>query len=328
MDTIRIEFPLKDKNILTEINAVKVMMKGLQDLIKVGAIKGELDTILVDYEFNDKLGYAIAILKKDALVDSSKLQTVGGGLISEQDGTNPLDLEVRGFSVATIQERMKAAAMNPKIRFRLTIQDYKKYWKSSLSKIKTNPLLARRLRNMFLTDLTGIFSEVLPYIEGGKQLGMLVGINTVTEGMEKVAKDLSMAYKKALQQSKNGLSKNILKGLQVTYTEFINLLVKQVFPGIEEIIKGAENVDKNFSTTSVSTVTLTLEDSKRLLAVIDYLKDTLDLNTPEVTVKIICEDKSKEFKLNKSNTEIISIETKESTVAEYSYLEDGRIKLF
>lgn len=251
MEVVNIEFPLKSSIKLTEPDAVKVMMAGLQKLVEFGAIKGNIDDILRSYDFTDKLGYAIAVVDKDCIVDASKLNSIGASYVYHVDPINPKteEAEIRQFSVATIQERLRLSSMNPKIRFRMTIQDYKKYWRGSLNKIKAKPEMAKRLRNMFLVDLMGIFSEILPYIQEGKQLATLIGVTSVTDGLTTSSRDLSTAYRKALNQSKTGqISKSVYTGLQAKYSEFVNLLIPQVFPGIEDLLKStAEGENKSFS---------------------------------------------------------------------------------
>jgi hypothetical protein len=277
MKVVNIEFPLKSSMKLTEPEAVKVMMAGLQKLIEFGAIRGNIDDILRSYEFTDKLGYAIAVVDKDCIIDASKLNSIGASYVYHVDPINPKteEDEIRQFSVATIQERLRISSMDPKIRFRLTIQDYKKYWKGSLNKIKAKPEMAKRLRNMFLVDLMGIFSEILPYIQEGKQLAALIGVNAITDGLTTSSRELSNAYRKALNQSKTGqISKGVYTGLQAKYSEFVNLLIPQIFPGIDDILKStSESENKSFSgENNGGILTIVADDVEKLRAIISEIE--------------------------------------------------------
>lgn len=316
MKTIRIEFPLKNSIRLSEVEAVQAMMTGLKKLVEFGAIRGKIDDILHSYEFTDKLGYAIAIVDRDCVVDASKLNSIGASFVYHVDPANVKTTEEemdKTFSATTIQERLRVNGLNPKIRFRLIIQDYKKYWKSQQTKIKSNPIIARRLKNMFLVDLTGIFSEILPYIQEGKQLNALIGVNQVTDGLTTASKNLSNAYRKALQQSKTGqLSKSIFQGLQVQYSEFLNLLIPQVFPGIEDILKSADTEsNKSFSEHQEGIMTVIANDVDQLAALVTEIDKHLAEGDVEVIVNPTKGGKS--FKYLNSDFKIHSIDHKQLT---------------
>jgi hypothetical protein len=250
MDTIKIEFPINYVRPFDQASAIKYMMEGMTKLIKFGAIKGNLDDIIVNYEIHNPGGYAIAEIKKEALVDGSKLQSTGASMtypFHKDDfkiDSVKLDSTQRQFSTATIQERLKISKLDPKIKFRLTVRDYQKFWKSNSSKMDKSTAL--KLRNMFLMDTMGIITEVLPLIGEGKMISQLTGLNSVTKDMNNVARELSTAYRKAIKQSKTGsLSKSVLQPLQQKYNEFVNLLVPQVFVGFNDIIG-----TKSYSLTS------------------------------------------------------------------------------
>jgi hypothetical protein len=147
-----------------------------------------------------------------------------------------VDGEIKSFSAGTINERLRIALRNPKLRFRYTIMDYKRYYKQNESKLKKDTERATKLKNMFLTDVMGMFTEVLPLIEEGKQLATLVGVSQVTSKLNKVARELSIAYRRALKVEKSSgqLNKSIYSRLKKSYTEFMEALLDQVFPGMDE----------------------------------------------------------------------------------------------
>lgn len=256
MDTVKIEFPINYVRPFTQETAVGYMMNALTKLMKFGAIKGDINDILINYEIHSPGGYAVAEVKKDAVVDASKLQSCGAGLsypFHPEDfkiDSVKLDSTQRQFSVATIQERLRVAKLDPKMKFRLTIRDYQKYWNSNKSKLdKTSAI---QLRNMFLMDLSGIFTQVLPMVGEGKMIAQLTGLNTISKDMNVVARELSVAYRRALKQSKTGgLPKSVLQPLQLKYNEFINKLIPQVFPGIQDTIS-----DRQYSFTNDGRVKL------------------------------------------------------------------------
>lgn len=321
MNIVNIEFPLKNSIRLSEPEAVTAMLAGLNRLKKVGAIKGEIDDILVSYQFTDKLGYCVASVDDGCIVDASKLNTIGASLSFPIDPNlmKPVqqysDPEDRQFSTATIQERLRLSAMNPRMKFKLTLQDYKRYWQSNRTKIEDKPVNAKNLKNMFLIDLTGIFSQILPYIQEGKQLDSLIGVNLATEGLNTVSKELSMAYKKALQQSSTGqISKTVFTQLQNTYSKFINMLVPQVFPGIEDVLKNLpkEGKTRSFSDDDESIVTLICNDSDQIIKVLQRIKSRLDKDkSTMVTIKSTNEaDDNGEVIYIDSTTQIYSVDEK------------------
>jgi vacuolar-type H+-ATPase subunit F/Vma7 len=325
MDTLRIEFPLKSKQKLVETEAVKLMMKGLKKLIDFGAIKGDLDDILLNYSFEDRYGYAVAELKKDSLVDASKLNSIGASFQYPQDAKpEDIKLEDKQFSVQSIEIRMKELRWTPKIRFTQTIRDFRKYWKSKSSKLMKDPVQAKRLRNLFLLELSGIFAEVLPYIEEGKQLAALTGINVLTQGMTSSARDLSLAYRKALRASKTGqLSKNVYTGLRIQYNNFINQLIPQVFPGINEVISGADKESsRSFSDTTYGVVTITSDDIKPWEDLINSIRGQLESTKAPVIVTI----GANEFRFDSMNA-INSMESKQMTKMTTQF-SNGRVRMF
>lgn len=260
MDTVKIEFPINNVSPYSEESAVRHMVNALHKLIKFGAIKGNLDEIVRNYEIHNPGGFAVAIVDKSCIVDPSKFQSCGAGLSfpmdmdpSQNEGSTVISTDQRQFSATTIQERLRISKLDPKMKFRLTIRDYQKYYQKNRNKLANDRETTIRLKNMFLMDTMSIFNEVLPLIEDGKQLSVLTGLNNVTKDMNAVARDLSLAYKRAIKQSRTGtLSKNVLVPLQSKYSEFMNKLIPQVFVGIEDTLRK----DAQYSFTSDGRVKL------------------------------------------------------------------------
>jgi hypothetical protein len=334
MDTIRIEFPIKNSDAFSEEEAVSEMVKGLNKLIEFGALKGKLDDFIQNYEVANPGGYAVAIINRDALVDASKLNSIGSSLSFPIEKTpDRVEIEERSFSASTIQERLRMSGLNPRMKFRSTILDYQKYYKSNQSKLKKTPVLMTRLKNMFVVDMMGIFNEILPYIQEGKQLATLTGLTTVTEGLNTVSKDLSVAYRKALIQSKDGqLSRSVLQNLQRKYSEFMNILIPQVFPGIEEmkLLPGVVNKTKIHSEIDEGSIKVKASNPDKLFDMMDYIKE---IGNGGHSFKIVVDPEDSEYKREFSwdgdgGDKIISVAKSSISIKEYSVDDEGRIKLF
>lgn len=247
MNEVIIVIPIINKPALTDEMIVEQLMKQLNILIEVGALKGKIDDILHDFNINKESGYINAIVDKDSVRWADKLQTVAAGMAPKlevpaayqvQPSVDLVQVPDNGFkmfSAATIQERLRIAKQNPKLRFRYTIMDYKRFWNQRKDRLLNDPEQLTKLKNMFLTDVMGMITEVLPSIEEGKQLASLVGTNQVTGELNKSARELSMAYRRALKSEKSSgqINKSLYQNLKKYYTDFMNTLMSNVFTGIE-----------------------------------------------------------------------------------------------
>jgi len=245
---IKILFPIENATQVTQEQAIEAMTQGLNALLKDGAIKGDLDEILVDYSFDSSTGYAIAELNCE-LLDAAKLNTVGASEMYEYPIGDQVNIEAelqKTFSAASLNDRLKLFKYNPKIRLRYMIMDYKRFWKSKKSMLEKNPKLANGLRSMFVMDMAGLMNEVLPFIMEGKQLAQLVGLNQVTPGLTKVARELSLIYRRAMKANATSgqIPKVIFSQLKEKYSEFMNQLVNSVLPGITESLQPQESEPK------------------------------------------------------------------------------------
>jgi hypothetical protein len=253
---IVLQFPIRTDAIRTEEIAVQGMLSGLDTLIKVGAIKGNIDDILKDHKVNLNSGYIVAYLKPGSLYDGSKLNTVGASQIYEvpQGFIPSVDLSGhdKTFSAATIQERLRIAKYNPKQRFRLIVMDYKRFYATKKSEFEKHPENFPLLRNMFLTDLMGLFNEIVPFIAEGKQISTLIGISQVSSSLNKISIELSRNYKRAIQSEKNSgqINKSILQGLKSIYSEFLDKLIEVVFPGNPSSNSAGNNSTPNNSNSN------------------------------------------------------------------------------
>lgn len=246
MDNVIVVIPIiRQKAILTDAEVVEQMTSALQGLINLGGLKGNLDDIIIDYSFDKDAGYINVTVPSTCIGLTNKFNTVGAGLsptvtyqVSEEIAKEALNTVPNNgfklFSAATIQERLRLALKNPRMRFRYTIMDYKRYYNSKKSKLIADEKQGTAFKNMFLTDVNSMITEALPFIEEGKQLNTLVGVSQVSPKLAKVARELSIIYKRGLKQQKQAgaMNKSIFKQLKQKYTDFMVELMKVVFPDL------------------------------------------------------------------------------------------------
>lgn len=334
METVRIEFPIKGGYNYDESKAVAAMVDGLKKLIEFGALKGKVDDFVQNYEIANPGGYAVAIIDKNYLVDASKLNSVGASTSLSYPVDMPTDeilVNQRQFSATTINERLRLSQLNPKMKFRYTILDFKKYYKANQTKLKSKPILMKRLKDMFIVDMMGMFNDVLPEIQEGKQLATLTGLTSITDGMNVISKDLSMAYRKALKQARGGqISPSVFKTLQAKYTEFMNILITQVFPGIEEI--NLTEATKTHSKTTSGTVTIQTSNPDKLHDLITYIQQ---IGNGGHTFNIVVDPDDKEYMKKfewdgdgSDKIQSVTASKSQTEVKTYSTTSDGRLKLF
>lgn len=252
-DTVKIKFPVRSGSNLSEGQIVAAMVEELEKLGEIGCLSGSMDNYLDGYSINRGDGSITATVRAESLADPAKLSSVGGQYVGSAlrgAGDAPeggFTLKDREFSAQSINERLRYALMDPKMRFRMTLMDYKRYYKQKTKELEKSPARMNTLKNLFLTDLMGMFNEILPSLAEGKQLATLVGMNNVTKGLNSVSRELSMAYKRALRQTKQAgqISKNVLVQLRGSYANFLNMLLPQVFPGMPLAEQPGGTDDKN-----------------------------------------------------------------------------------
>lgn len=246
METVVITLPiLQDGSEHSEESLISYMTEAIEYLTTLGALKGQIDSIILDFNINREADRIEVQVPLESVLWANKLTTVGAGMSRfgnmEMFTINDIDwshMKIHGnegistFSMTTINERLRISKLNSRTRFRWIIQDYKKYWNSKKSAMLKDVELMKRFRNIFLTDVMGMFTEIMPFIEEGKQLAVLVGTSQISPDLNKVSRDLSLAYRKALRAEKNSgqINKTLYQNLKKSYSEFMTILMKNLFP--------------------------------------------------------------------------------------------------
>nr|DAV98723.1 MAG TPA: hypothetical protein [Bacteriophage sp.] len=329
-DTIDITFKLKDVNKTDEEGAVLQMIKGIRRLVSLGGLKGDPDEFIYNYQVDPSSGYATATIDRDALLDTSYLTSVGAGYSYDDNiPDDPVVIEDKGFSAASIKERVRISGMPIKQRFRYIILDYRRFYTQNRRKILSNRTQAINLRNMFLNDLMAVFNDIMPELKSGKQLIALTGLGTVSKDMATVSKDLSLAYKRSLSQLGSGgqISRVNIQNLQKYYNQFMDALIPQVFPGLVEAISETKTHSDTESGTRLIQFEQPSGSSDILVSILNSIRENLGR---EDDVKVIVKSggSTSEFKLTKEDKIENLTQTRVNTAFSYSYCEDGRIKLF
>lgn len=148
-----------------------------------------------------------------------------------------LDTYTKNFTVGQINERMRYAQLDPKIRCRYMIADYKKYYESNSKKLLNDSKKCKLFIQLFTSDFMTIFNSIVEEIEGGRQLNTLMGLQALPASVTRVGKDLSLIYRRALKsQANSGIpSPAIYKELVKIYKEFFHELTVGLFPGMEKV---------------------------------------------------------------------------------------------
>ena len=239
--TIRIKLNLNADKPLTEELAVEQVDKAIKKLVEYGALKGDPEEFMENYDIVlGSSNYVLIDIKKNAYVDGAPLSSVGAEKISSQE--IPSDAKAfieanKSFSQASIKERLRMSNMDPKMKFRYVVIDYRRYYSSQRDKLMKNLDEFKKLRNMFIHDLMNMITDVAPLIQEGKQLGFLLGTQQYSPEISKIAREFSIAYRKALTSiEKNGTPQPMLyKVLDMKFREFIKQILPSVFPGIEDV---------------------------------------------------------------------------------------------
>lgn len=254
METIKIRIPLIITRPISDSEAVEQMKAAIDKLIKVGSLKGDPSDFIINYEVKnyDSEHCVVVEINKENLVDVAPFLTVAGGLCLDDENFDWEQMKIelpKTFSTASIQERLNLSKKDPRSKFRYTILDYRRWWNSKKDTVDSE--VAGKVVQLFLSDLTQMFNEILPEIQEGKQLQSLLGVNSVSNKLTKVAKELSLAYRKALkQEASNGApNKTTYQNLSEKYREFMTSLIPEVFPGIDKVLVKQQNpqTKKSFS---------------------------------------------------------------------------------
>jgi len=244
MENIVINIPITIDPPLTEERVVQSMIQGLEKLIRVGALKGDLDEILLDYEVDIPNGVSKVVLSPNSLYDASKLTTIGASQSSNiLINTSEVDTSesVKEFSAAGINEKVRVNSLDPKIRFRNLIIDYSRYYTQMKPRLEADPERMKVLKNTFTHDIMNLILDLRPYITSGKMLNSMLGVSQVIPTAGKVSKELSGILKRAfkVEESSSQIPKTIYVSLKRVFNDFIDEITSQIFPGMEDILAEA-----------------------------------------------------------------------------------------
>jgi hypothetical protein len=305
---------------LSEAELVAQMQIQVAKLIADGALKGTMDEIIKDFSFDVPGGYISITMDDSHLGMTNHLNLVGASICpkyivpEDQLETNIAEANdgtLRNFSMASIQERLRVATKNPKIRFRYTVLDYKKYAKAKAQQLSSNHEMATKFYNMFLTDMMGMIIEVMPLLEEGKQLGTLIGTSQVSPKLMGTARNLSRIYKrlKTIENKSGMINKNLYKQFKDLYSKFLTDLAEIVMPDVVQNMQTKENVEMKskkysyteegrislFSTKKPRTFSLRQENEDEFVEAChkmakDVLGDAYDKDVTEKTARGIWKD--------------------------------------
>lgn len=237
METIKIRIPLNVTRPVTEEMAVEQLNAAIIKLIKVGALKGNPSDFILGYDIKnyDAENCVVVEINKEALADVAPFQTVGGGLSLDDQKFHWWDNRIelpKTFSAATIKERLRLKGRGARVQLKYLVLDYKRYWNANKAKISEAD--QKQLIQLFVNDLMQLFNQIIPSIKEGKQLQNLLGLSTISPNLNKVAQQLSMAYRLALksEETSGAPQKNRYITLKNKYLEFLKALIPVVFEGI------------------------------------------------------------------------------------------------
>ena len=258
-NTIRIKLDLKNGANITEEGAVRQMNDAVKKLVKLGALKGRPEEFLRDYDvIRGPENYVLMDILADAYVDGAKLPDVGAGVVFRDkmpDGSS-VKGTTKTFSQATIAERLKVARLDPKMQFRYIVIDYRRYFAQHKRDLLDKEGDMKKLILMFIMDTSNMLSKMAPEIKEGKQLATLLGVQTLSPSLGKVARDYSIAYKRLMASNAQSgtMPPALFKALKDRYNDFISEVLKSVFPNVDLAQYGvslsgvADNAASNVST--------------------------------------------------------------------------------
>ena len=236
--TIRIKLSLKDAFRIDETQAVQQMNAAISTLLRAGALKGDPEEFLRDYEIiKGPETYILMEILADAYVDGAALPQVGAGVVFSDklpDGESMKETS-KTFSQTTINERLKLAKMDPKMQFRYLVVDYRRYFASHKKDLLDNAEGMRQLLIMFISDTSNMIFKMAPEINEGKQLTALLAVQTLSPSLGKVARDFSLAYKRLMaKDAKDGTPTPMLYNLlRAKWQDFIVEVLHSVFPNVD-----------------------------------------------------------------------------------------------
>lgn len=235
---VKVQIPLDSSISPGSPDSITYINEILKKAFAKGILNGTIEENLLNFDPMPDENAMIVKLKAGTVQDASKLgESINGHLIlnmpDEFDSAKNVVEEVKNFSMASLSERMIVGGKNPIVQMRYIIKDYRRYYAQKKDKCKEDSEFFDRLKGLFLTDLMGLFTSVMPIIvEQGKDIGRLLGISQVDPKLQREAFLLSIAYRKAMAaEEKTGqIPKNRYGALKNQYNKFINSLIAIVFP--------------------------------------------------------------------------------------------------
>jgi hypothetical protein len=237
MDSIYIKIPLKVWKVQTEETALEQFTSALQTLISIGAFVGSMDEILLGYEIHLDHDCVIAEMTKESFIDGAKLTHVGAGIVHSgiiMDARSDTSTR-RLFSVSSIDEKLRTMNSSPRVQLKDIIDDYRRYYLARKERYVKNQNSLETLKNLFITDIIGLVNSISSELRDGKQLAVILGVDTIAPKLLGVAKYLSGVYSKAMSAEKESstIPKDLCESLRESYSKFFAELCKEVFPGAQ-----------------------------------------------------------------------------------------------
>lgn len=236
--TIRIKLSLKNADRIDETGAVRQMRDAISTLVKLGALRGDPEEFLRDYEMiKGPETYMLMEILADAYVDGAALPQVGAGVVFSDklpDGTSTKETS-KTFSQATINERLKLAKMDPKMQFRYLVVDYRRYFASHKKDLLDNTEGMKQLLILYVNDMSSMIFKMAPHIKEGKQLAALLAVQTLSPSLGKIARDFSIAFQRWMaKDAKDGTPTPMLFNmLRAKWQDFILEVLHSVFPNVD-----------------------------------------------------------------------------------------------
>jgi len=228
------ELKLKYNPAMDKPTAIQSIMYSVQSLIDQGFIDGRLEDAVLDVVFDDEANSVAIVIDDSKMIDA----------LRSQDYMDTVDFDelakdtVKSYSVRTIKERLKIQDLPLKKQLRFLILDHRRYYKMNLKKFIEDPTQFYRLKELFITDLMGYFSVILPECADGQNLAKLLGLQALAPKTMAAGRKLSLDYK--MMTKVGGAPKALMNRAQEHYKEFIDALTDAVYRGWRSKIAGEE----------------------------------------------------------------------------------------
>lgn len=135
------------------------------------------------------------------------------------------------FSIGTVKERVRYAALSPRQQFRRLMIDYKGAIKAAggVDKMKENDL--KIMKSLFSGDVLNIIKQIYPDIMKGKQIATLIGASSISKNTRQAAQKLQIPFRLAMQQQEKQkfISKDRYQKIQEAYLEFTQAIIDEIF---------------------------------------------------------------------------------------------------